>query len=137
MNVFLDTSVVLRRLLNEPHPIALWGKWAAGYASRIWLTEALRTVDRLRLDGRLTDGDVARLHDALRRVDDSLTIVPVDEDVLTRAGETFPTALGTLDSIHLASALKVRDRFKVDRFLTHDRQLALAAISMGFSVDGV
>ena len=137
MNVFLDTSVVLRRLLNEPQPVALWGKWKTAYASRIWLTEAFRTVDRLRLDGRLTDRDVARLRDELRRVDDSLTIVPLDEAILARAGEAFPTTLGTLDAIHLASALNVRGSLKVDRFLTHDRQLALAAASMGFMVVGV
>jgi predicted nucleic acid-binding protein len=137
MNVFLDTSVVLRKLLNEPHPVTLWGKWTTAYASRIWLTEAFRTVDRLRLDGRLTDRDVVRLCDNLRSVDDSLTIVPLDEGILTRAGEAFPTTLGTLDAIHLASALKVRSRLKVDRLLTHDRQLAVAAASLDFSVVGV
>ncbi|MFO7534224.1 MAG: type II toxin-antitoxin system VapC family toxin [Kiritimatiellia bacterium] len=136
MNVFLDTSVVLRRLLNEPHPVSRWGKWEAAYASRLWLTEAFRTVDRLRLEGRLVDRDVARVCEDLRRVDDTLHLVPVDEAVLARAGEAFPTALGTLDAIHLATALAVRSRLKLDRFLTHDRQLALAAVSMGFSVEG-
>lgn len=137
MKVYLDTSVILRRLLNEPKPVSNWGGWKAAYASRIWLTEAQRTVDRLRLEGRLCDEDVARLRCDLRKVDAAMHIVPVSEDILARAGESFPTTLGTLDAIHLASALAVQDGIELDRFLTHDRRLAVAARSMGFAVDGV
>lgn len=137
MKVYLDTSAILRRLLNEPKPVPNWGAWKAAYASRIWLTEAQRTVDRLRLEGRLCDEDVARLRDDIRKVDAALHIVPVGEDILARAGEPFPTMLGTLDAIHLASALAVQDDIELDRFLTHDRRLAVAARSLGFAVDGV
>lgn len=136
MTVYLDTSIVLRCLLHEPQPVACWGRWQAAYASRIWLTEAQRTVDRLRLEGRISDADVARLHTELLIVHETLHIVPVAEDVLMRAGEAFATTLGTLDAIHLASALAIRGNVRVDRFLTHDRQLAVAAMSMGFTVEG-
>ena len=137
MTVYLDTSVVLRCLLHEPQPITCWGKWQAAYSSRVWLTEAQRTVDRLRLEGRIGDADVARLHTELLVVHDTLHIVPVSGDVLARAGEAFATTLGTLDAIHLASAMAVRASMRVDRLLTHDRQLAVAAMSTGFAVDGV
>ncbi len=136
MRVYLDTSVVLRRLFNEPDPVSCWGKWERAYASRIWLTEAERTVDRLRLEGRITDEDVARLREDLRLVHDTLHVIPVSDDILKRAGEAFPTTLGTLDAIHLASALAVRPGAELDRFLTHDRRLATAAISTGFFVEG-
>lgn len=136
MNVYLDTSAVLRRLFNEPNPVSCWGQWDAAYASRIWVTEAQRTVDRLRLEGRIGDEDVARLREDLRQIHDTLHVVPVSEDILVRAGETFPTTLGTLDAIHLASALAVRHGVELARFLTHDRRLAVAAVSMGFAVEG-
>jgi predicted nucleic acid-binding protein len=129
--------VVLRRLFNEPDPVSSWGKWERAYASRIWLTEAERTVDRLRLEGRITDEDVARLREDLRLVHDTLHVIPVSDDILKRAGEAFPTTLGTLDAIHLASALAVRPGADLDRFLTHNRRLATAAISTGFVVEGV
>ena len=131
MTVYLDTSVVLRCLLHEPQPITCWGKWQAAYSSRVWLTEAQRTVDRLRLEGRIGDADVARLHTELLVVHDTLHIVPVSGDVLARAGEAFATTLGPLD------AIAVRASMRVDRLLTHDRQLAVAAMSTGFAVDGV
>ena len=137
MRVYLDTSVILRRLLNEPNPLPDWGRWEAAYASRIWLTEARRTVDRLRLDGRLGDEAVVRLRDECNKVHAALYIVPVDEDILARAGDPFPTSVGTLDAIHLASALAVQAATALDRFLTHDRRLALAAAGTGFAVEGV
>ena len=137
MRVYLDTSVVLRRLLNEPHRVSCWGRWEEAYSSRIWLTEARRTVDRLRLEGRIGDEAVARLREDLRLAHETLHVVAVDESVLARAEESFPTTLGTLDAIHLASALAIRSRLALDRFLTHDRRLGVAAISLGFAVEGV
>ena len=56
---------------------------------------------------------------------------------MSRAGEPYPTTVGTLDAIHLATALAVQDGTALDRFLTHDRRLALAAAGTGFAVEGV
>lgn len=137
MKVYLDTSVVLRRLFNEPGLIPIWGRWERAYTSRIWLTEAKRTVDRLRLEGRITDADVARLREEIGIIHEALYVIPVGEEILCRAGESFPTILGTLDAIHLASALTVHAVPGLDRFLTHDRRLAVAARSMGLIVEGV
>ncbi len=58
--------------------------------------------------------------------------------VLRRAGEPYPLALKSLDAIHLASALVLRDRRDPDLvFATHDRQLGRAAATMGFDVIGL
>ena len=52
-------------------------------------------------------------------------------------GSAEDVPMGTLDAIHLASALAVRDSAGLDRLLTHDAQQAVAARSLGFQVDGV
>lgn len=137
MIVYLDTSVALRVLLRDPHPVRSWGRWTQAYSSRIWLTEALRTIDRLRLDGCIGDEQAAQLRREVRVIHDTLHIVPVSETVLRRAGEAFPTTLGTLDAIHLASALAVKEASGLDRLLTHDRQLATAAEAVGLEIEGV
>lgn len=137
MTVYLDTSVVLRVLFRQPHRLAIWGSWKKAYASRLWLTEALRTVDRLRLNGTITDADVAQLRTDIDVIHGTLCVVPVSEAILTRAGEAFPTVLGTLDALHLASALAVGKNDPLDLFLTHDAQLAMAARSVGLGVEGV
>jgi predicted nucleic acid-binding protein len=137
MRVYLDTSVILRVLLGDAQRTPEWGKWTHAFSSRLWKTEALRTVDRVRLGGKIDDLQVASLRRDIELVDDALHIVPVTEVILARTGESFPTVVGTLDAIHLASALAVRDSGGLDRLLTHDTQQAIAARSLGLRVDGV
>ncbi len=137
MTVYVDTSVILRVLFNEPGRLAGWAQWDEAYASRLWYTEALRVVDRMRLAGSLVDKQVVLLRRDVDRIHQALHIVSVSERILTRAGDAFPTVVGTLDAIHLATALHVREAVAIDAFLTHDGQLAAAAAAVGFLVQGV
>jgi predicted nucleic acid-binding protein len=136
MNVYLDTSVVLRVLFGEPNPIDFWGRWDRAYSSALWRIEALRTVDRLRLLHEITDIEVADLVRDIQTTHETFAICPLDERILQRASETFPTVVGTLDAIHLATAISIRESDKVDFLLTHDSQLGTAARSVGFHVRG-
>ncbi len=137
MIVYLDTSVVLRVLFNEPNPIPFWGKWKKAYASVLLRVETFRTVDRLRLGGHLTDTDVAQLTREIEIVNETLHVLPLTDAILFRAAESFPTSVGTLDSLHLATALAIRSSEHLDTLLTHDRQLGIAAQSLGFDVAGI
>jgi predicted nucleic acid-binding protein len=137
MTAYVDTSVILRILFREPNPIEVWGKWDRAFSSHLWRVEALRAVDRLRLSGDLSDQEVADLVRDIRVVHETLAIHPLTERILRRASETFPTVVGTLDAIHLATALAIREVESVDLLLTHDAQLGTAARSLGFSVLGV
>ncbi len=136
MIVYLDTSTILRRLFKEPGVIRDWGRWDEAYTSRIWKTEASRAIHRLRLEASISDRDVAALQTDIALIDEALHIIPVSEAILARAGESFPTIVGTLDAIHLASAILVHSAQPLDKFLTHDKQQAMTARSLGFTVDG-
>jgi hypothetical protein len=49
----------------------------------------------------------------------------------------MPTVLGSLDALHLATALAVRAQLHADlSFATHDHQLSNAARAFGFTVHG-
>ena len=137
MIVYLDTSVALRVLFHEPHPVPVWARWDKAYSSSLLRVEAYRTVDRLRLSGHLTDGEVADLAGEIEIVYNTIFIVPLTDSILLRAGESFPTVVGTLDALHLSTALAVRELEKLDFLLTHDQQLGTAARSLGFEVLGV
>jgi len=137
MTVYLDTSVVLRVLFHEPNPVKVWAKWDKAYSSSLWRVEALRTVDRLRLSGNLADREVADLTRDIRTVHETLSIQPLNDSILQRASESFPTVVGTLDALHLATALAIRELDKPDLFLTHDLRLGTAARSLGFDVVGI
>lgn len=137
MTVYLDTSVALRVLFHEPNPLKLWAKWDKAYSSSLWRVEALRTVDRLRLSGDLLDREVADLVRDIRIIHETLTVQPLSDSILERASESFPTVVGTLDALHLSTALAIREFEKLDLFLTHDFQLGTAARSVGFDVLGI
>lgn len=137
MTVYIDTSVILRILFREPNPVEVWGKWDRAFSSSLWRVEALRNVDRLRLSSDLSDENVADLVRDIRVVHETLAIYPLVERILQRAGESFPTVVGTLDAIHLATALAISDVEPIDLLLTHDGRLATAARSVGFTVVGV
>lgn len=63
------------------------------------------------------------------------TVTPA---ILGAASQPLPTVLGTLDAIHLATAVLWRESRDPDLVIaTHDRALALAARASGFRVIGV
>jgi predicted nucleic acid-binding protein len=84
----------------------------------------------------ISDVEVADLVREVQTVHDTLAIHPLDERIMQRASETFPTIIGTLDAIHLATAISVREAEGIDLLLTHDSQLATAARSIGFEIRG-
>ena len=137
MRVYVDTSVTLRVLFREHNPLPVWGRWTEAYASRLWLTEALRTLDRIRHVAGITDPEVALLRHDIELIHGDLHIIPLSDRILSRAGEAFPTIIGTLNAIHLATALHLREAIGLDAFLTHDTQLATAAAASGLAVMGV
>lgn len=58
--------------------------------------------------------------------------------MLARAAQPFPTTLGTLDAIHLSTALLWRERTgEALTLATHDGALALGARAFGLPVVGV
>jgi len=103
-------------------------------ASELITLECLRTIDRARIRLRLDDKDVSERRAAVLEAIEGFGLVPIGPQVLERAAEPFPTMLGSLDAIHLASALLVRDEFDDLSLATHDEELALAARAEGFRV---
>ncbi|MEI6422601.1 MAG: hypothetical protein WCP55_10305, partial [Lentisphaerota bacterium] len=75
MNVYVDTSAILRVLFREPDPVPDWGHWKGAYASRLWHAEALRVVDRMRLTTAINDQQVAQLRNEIDRIHQAFHIV--------------------------------------------------------------
>lgn len=136
MNVYVDSSVLLRAVLGEAGRLRIWPRITAAVASELIAVECLRTIDRARIRLRLADAAVADHRGAVLEAIEAFSLVPIEPAVLERAAAPFPTMLGSLDAIHLASALLVRDRFDGLSFATHDQELAVAARAMGFQVHG-
>jgi uncharacterized protein len=137
MIAYVDASVLLRVALRQPDALPEWRRIQQGVSSALIMTESLRTLDRLRLRAKLADAEVASRRDAILRLIASLELVEIDGVVLERAAQPLPTELGTLDAIHLATALLWKDMSRVDVVMaTHDGALGLAAKAHGLHVIG-
>ena len=97
----------------------------------------MRTIDRLRLTGATTDAEVGAAREAVFDALSLLETIELTAAVLVRAAEPLPVQLGTLDAIHLASALLWHESAGATiTFATHDHALSLAARAVGFEVAG-
>lgn len=137
MIALIDTSVLLRKLFGEPNPLAEWRQIKVAYASRLLLIELGRVIDRCRLAGQIDDEQVAQLSEESNRILRSVEIIALNEAILLRASRPMPTTLGTLDAMHLATALELAPRLKGPLVVaTHEAQLARAARASGFVAVG-
>ena len=136
MIVYLDASVLLRVVLGQRNRLAQWRDVRVGVASALTEVECLRTLDRLRLHGVAAD-EIAVRREAVHRVMERIELVEPTLVVLRRAAQPMPVPVGTLDAIHLATALLWRETRDDDLVLaTHDKALALAARASGLHVIG-
>lgn len=137
MILYVDSSVVLRVVLGEADALPQWPKIDRAVSSELVRLECLRTIDRARLRLSLPDRETAQRRAAVLEILSAFDLVPVDSEILARAADPFPTRLGSLDAIHLASALRVRSQIHEISLATHDVELATAARAVGLSVLGV
>lgn len=63
---------------------------------------------------------------------EGMALLPLDDGVLDAAASLEPVGLRSLDALHLATALSMRDEIGV--LITYDRRLAEAAESHGLIV---
>jgi hypothetical protein len=117
--IYLDTSVAIAHLLAEDRhpPDTLW----AGplVASRLLEYE---------LWTRLNARGLSRSHcEAARRLVERLALMELLPNVLGRAREPFPTPVRTLDALHLASILFLRDRVPTIELASYDDRMLAAA----------
>ena len=121
----VDSSVLLRAIADKSDSAREWFEtaYAAGdrfVGSRMLELEVLRVVTNAGLPT-----------DVANEYLDEFALIAVGDDLIDEAIALDPV-LGGADSVHIASAL----RLGVDRvtIVTHDAQMARAAVSLGFEV---
>jgi len=134
---YLDSSALLRLVLREQGALEELPSAQALVSSELLAVECLRTLDRLRLQGALSLQETLVRRDAVVDWLEAVDLVLLQRSVLSRASEPLPTPLGTLDALHLATALLWREQSGKDLVVaTHDAGLALAARAFGFETLG-
>ena len=138
MIAYIDTSALLRIVLREPGALDDLRSFERLVSSELIAVESARTIDRLRLQASLSGEEAARRIRHVNEWLEAVDLVLLRPPVLSRASEPMPMALGTLDALHLATALICRDRMgPLPVLATHDTALGRAAQAFGFDVRGI
>lgn len=134
----IDTSALLRLVLREPGALEDLRSCEALISSELIAVESRRTIDRFGLQGTLTTEEPAERASVVTGWLDAIDLVLLRPLVLSRACDPLPTPLGTLDAIHLVTALIWRERMgPLPVVGTHDAALGVAARAFGFEVRGL
>jgi predicted nucleic acid-binding protein len=134
MIVYLDSSVVLRPLFDQPAQLKAWGQWEAAYSNELLGVECRRAIDRLRLLSLYDDKQVGQAMERLTKIERTIRRVRLSRSIIQAAAKTMPTIVKTLDAFHLVSAVAIRERRGVELvFATHDAQQATAARALDFT----
>jgi len=117
--VYFDTSALAKLVLNEPESSEMerYAENLAGQpvSSEISDVELIRAVLRQDPSGLDTALEVLA----------QLVILPATESIRLRAAYLAPTSLGSLDAIHLATALEIQ--VDLQSIVSYDNRLCEAA----------
>ncbi len=121
--VYLDSSAIVKLVVPEPESAALHRFLAS---EPEWVSSALSSLEVLRALQRreVADPQLERARELLARI----ALAPVDDRVLAVAARMPPSALRSLDAVHLATAQSL---FGIEAFLTYDKRQLAAAVATG------
>jgi predicted nucleic acid-binding protein len=136
VTVYAETSAVLRWLFAEEKGEALRAALAAAEkvtSSRLTLIETRRVVRRAERDGRITAAQGADILAIFAQAASTWAILEITEEIARRAEAAFPSEpVRTLDAIHLASALFLRQSFPDLVIVSSDERISANAALLGF-----
>jgi predicted nucleic acid-binding protein len=134
-SLYIETSAVLTWLLGETHADDVRARVDDAevvMTSSLTFAETERAVVRAESERLIRAADGQRLRGLLQRASSGWMRMTVSEEILVRAGRTFPVEpVRTLDAIHLASALVFTRAFSDLQLLSFDRRLVDNARALG------
>jgi predicted nucleic acid-binding protein len=123
--IYVDSSALLKLVVDEPESAALEA-WLSYRARVPVVSSELAKVEVLRACRRVNAEALPQARALLAGLD----LVRLSTDVIDSAAEVGDAALRTLDAIHLASALSIREHLSA--FVAYDQRLLDAASVAGF-----
>ncbi|HZZ85454.1 MAG TPA: type II toxin-antitoxin system VapC family toxin [Anaeromyxobacteraceae bacterium] len=135
--VYLETSALLRALLEGDAALRSRLAGASLVTSALTFVEADRAIHRARRDGRLDAAQSRHARRALAALERSCDVLALGEEVLRRAREPLPVEpVRTLDALHLASILLLDAELGGLEVATCDERLRRNVEALGLGVIG-
>lgn len=125
--IYFDTSALVKLVFEEAESMAL-AEWLSVRSEVPKISSDLTTVELLRTCRRIDEDAVGDATMLLAGID----LLPMDRAIVEQAATLVPEELRSLDAIHLASALSVKE--DLTAFVAYDGQLCTAAAEAGIEV---
>lgn len=122
---YIDTSALIKLVRSEPESAALRAELATGDTI---VSSALLVVEGRRAAARYGPLALSRARAALA----TITLLAIDDLTLELAADLEPAELRSLDALHLATAISLRD--ELGRFVCYDARLSAVAAAAGLDV---
>jgi hypothetical protein len=101
-----------------------------------WVSSSLVEVETYRALVRATGpADMPGVINQFHALLDLIVRIEIDSGIRILAQTVTPPSVRSLDAIHLATALRLRDQGRLTTFVTYDKRLAEAASTTGLPVD--
>ncbi len=125
--LYFDSSAIVKLVAREPESAALHELVSKGGDA---VASALALVEVQRAARRVGGGETVLVR--ARSVLDRIALIRIDDAILEKAAHLEPSGLGSLDAIHLATALSVQEHLQA--FIVYDQRLGRAAEALGLDV---
>ena len=132
MNCYVDSSVLLRYLLAGDQNFRRIDEFTKAGSSELLHIECSRVIHRYRIEGMITDKQLEEAMMHFNEIYEAFSIFAISTKVKQRSAGSFPTAIGALDAIHLATAALWAEQEEEPMVIfTFDDQMKTCAHSMG------
>lgn len=133
--LYLDASALVKLVLEEQESLALRqesDRWEDWLSSEVIRTEVPRAVVSALTRSGLAQAAVEEGRFLAETVISTVMTVATDRQVLTDAARVDPIELRSLDAIHIATVLQVRD--EIGAVATYDQRMATSLAQAGIKV---
>lgn len=133
--IYLDSAAAVKLIHTEAHSAALRA-FLDERREIDWVSSALLEVETYRALARAAEPTAtpAMIND-FHTLLDFIDRLEIDPGIRITAQTVGPPTVRSLDAIHLATGLRLRDRGHLTSFVTYDRRLAEAAAAAGLTVE--
>ncbi len=133
--IYLDSAAAVKLIHAEADSAAL-RDFLAERSDIEWVSSGLMEIETYRaLVRKSGPADLTAVINRFHALLDLIVRVEIDSGVRIHAQTVTPPTLRSLDAIHLATGLRLRDQGRLTSFVTYDKRLAEAASTAGLNVD--
>jgi predicted nucleic acid-binding protein len=133
--IYLDSAAAVKLIHAEADSAAL-REFLDERSDIEWVSSTLVEIETYRALVRATEpADMPARINRFHALLDLIVRIEIDSGIRILAQTVTPPTVRSLDAVHLATGLRIRDQGRLTTFVTYDKRLAEAASTAGLTVD--